>query len=65
MHTEYGVRNALNVYGINTSMTGGAPLDYHGVINNIKENDNVLITEANSNRYLLLGRNLIIQIIMN
>ena len=32
-------------------MTGGAPLDYHGVINNIKENDNVLITEANSNRY--------------
>ena len=51
VHTEYGVRNALNVYGINTSMTGGAPLDYHGVISDIKENDNVLITEANSNRY--------------
>ena len=51
VHTEYGVKNAKDVYGIDTTMTGGALLPYDGVINNISSNDNVLITDASSNRY--------------
>ena len=51
VHTEYGVKNAKDVYGIDTTMTGGALLPYDGVISNISSNDNVLITDASSNRY--------------
>lgn len=51
IHTEYGVKNALNVYGLNTSTAGAQPLPYYGVISDIATSDNVLITEANSNRH--------------
>ena len=51
VHTEYGVKNANNVYGINTTMTGGSLLPYDGVISTISSNDNVLITDANSSKY--------------
>ena len=51
VHTEYGVKNASDVYGINTTMTGGSLLPYDGVISTISSNDNVLITDANSSKY--------------
>lgn len=51
VHTEYGVKNALNVYGINTTMSGGSKLPYYGVISDIKTSANVLLNNANSNVY--------------
>ena len=35
VHTKYGVRNALEVYGITTTETGGTRLPYKGVNQNI------------------------------
>ena len=51
VHTEYGVNNAKDVYGIDTTMTGGSLLPYDGVISTISSNDNVLITDASSSKY--------------
>lgn len=50
-HTEFGVQNAQNIYGITTSMTGGALLPYDGVTSEIKAGDHVLLQNANSNSY--------------
>ncbi len=50
-HTEFGVLNARNVYGITTSQTGGALLPYDGVTSEIGSGDGVLIQNANSTNY--------------
>lgn len=50
-HTEYGVQNALNTYGLYTTQTGGSPLPYYGVINSISMRDNVGINNATSATY--------------
>jgi hypothetical protein len=50
-HTEFGVTNAQSVYGLNTSTTGGSLLPYYGVISDISEGNNVLLSNANSNAY--------------
>ena len=55
-HTQYGVQNAQNVYGITTSQVGGAVLPYGGVISEISSADNVLIQNANSATYPSLFR---------
>ena len=55
-HTQYGVQNAQNVYGITTSQVGGAVLPYDGVISEISSADNVLIQNANSATYPSLFR---------
>lgn len=55
-HTEYGVQNALNTYGIHTTQTGGSLLPYYGVISDISSANNVLIQNANSNSYPSLFR---------
>lgn len=51
VHTEFGVKNAKDVYGIITSQVGGSLLPYDGVINNITASNNVKINEASSSRY--------------
>lgn len=56
VHTEFGVKNASDIYGINTSQTGGALLPYDGVISEIGANNNVLIQNANSANYPNLFR---------
>lgn len=55
-HTQYGVQNAQNVYGITTSQVGGAVLPYDGVIAEIGSANNVLIQNANSATYPSLFR---------
>lgn len=51
VHTEGGVAQAKNIYGINTSLTGGALLPYDGVINPVTTAQNVLVQNANSATY--------------
>ncbi len=48
VHTEFGVRNAREVYNIETSQTGAARIPYDGIISEINSRDNVLIRNANS-----------------
>lgn len=51
VHTEGGVKNALDVYGISTTKTGGSLLPYDGVISELITNDGVTIDKANSTNY--------------
>lgn len=50
-HTQYGVSNALNTYGITTTTTNASIIPYDGVINEINTGDHILLQEANSNKY--------------
>lgn len=50
-HTESGVRNAMEVYGISTTKTGGSLLPYDGVINEITSSDNIKLSDANASNY--------------
>ena len=49
-HTEYGVKNASNIYGISTSQTGGQRLPYKGVNSEIT-GKGVLISSTDSSPY--------------
>ena len=51
VHTESGVRNALEVYGITTTTTNGSLLSYDGVISEITTADGVSLEQANSTNY--------------
>ena len=49
-HTEYGIENARNIYGINTSATGAARLPYKGINSEIT-GKGVLISATDSSPY--------------
>src|SRR5574344_1954621 len=51
VHTQYGLENALNIYGITTSMANAAALSYDGVIEEIPENQNIALGNASANNY--------------
>lgn len=51
VHTESGVRNAFDVYGITTTTSNGSLLSYDGVISEITTADNVSLDKANSTNY--------------
>ena len=48
VHSSSAVSNARDVYGINTTETGGALIRYDGVINEIRSADNITLRDANS-----------------
>lgn len=62
VHTAYGVENALNVYGITTTMAGGRLLGYAGVIDEIKTSDNVAIQNATAAKYPHLFKNVTVDV---
>ena len=49
-HTNYGISNALNVYGITTT-SPGTKLNYDGVAGEISKNLGITVDKANSNMY--------------
>lgn len=50
IHTEYGLNNAKNVYGITTTSPGDR-LSYDGVASEISKSENITINNAKSNIY--------------
>lgn len=51
VHTEHGVEQARDVYGLSTSMTGASRLPYYGISAPIPKNANVLVQNANSIKF--------------
>lgn len=51
VHSITAIKNAYDTYGIVVNQTGNNKIDYDGVIDEIKLSDNVLLNEANSNKY--------------
>jgi len=50
-HSENGIKNALQVYGIKASESNSERIIYDGIISEISKNTNVIINEANENKY--------------
>lgn len=48
MHTPTGISNAREVYGINVNQSGNSIISYDGVIDDIVEEDDILISNATS-----------------
>lgn len=51
IHTEEAVRHAFSVYGINTSVTGGARLSYDGIIAEFDKDSNITVNRATASNY--------------
>lgn len=51
VHTTAAIANAFDVYGITTTATGAAAINYDGVINEMDTEDNILLSNAKSNNY--------------
>ena len=50
-HTKMAIQNAANLYGMNLSEINEKQIIYHGVISEIKESNNVLLSKTYSNDY--------------
>lgn len=50
-HTENGVKNAKDVYNIETSTTNGKQIPYDGLISEITKENKVFVGDANSKNY--------------
>lgn len=51
VHCLTAIKNAYDTYGITVTQSGNNKIEYDGVISDIQINDNVLLKEANSNKY--------------
>lgn len=56
VHTEHGVNHARDTYGISTSQAGALKINYDGVIGEIPETSQVLVSNAKSSSYPSLFR---------
>lgn len=50
-HTSMSVQNASNLYGMNIRENNESLISYYGVVNEIKESDNILIQNLYSSNY--------------
>lgn len=50
-HTAYGVSNAKNVYGVDTSLVGGNRISYDGIISEISSNQGIYLNSAKASLY--------------
>lgn len=50
-HTSYGVSNAKNIYGVDTSLVGGARISYDGIISEISSKENIYLNAAKASLY--------------
>ena len=50
-HTAYGVSNAKNVYGVDTSLVGGNRISYDGIISEISSNQSIYLNSAKASLY--------------
>lgn len=50
-HSENGIRNASQVYGLNVNNLDGKQILYDGLISNISKTNNVLVSDANADKY--------------
>jgi len=51
VHTEGGIKNAKEVYGINVSKSNNKEILYDGLVANITKNDKILIEDANNKNH--------------
>lgn len=50
-HSENGIKNAKEVYGIDTKTNNNEQILYDGLVANITKNDKILIADANNTNY--------------
>lgn len=50
-HSENGIKNAKEVYGINATLNNSEQILYDGLVANITKNDKILIAEANNKNH--------------
>lgn len=55
-HSENGIRNAKQVYGLDVSSSNSSQVVYDGLINEITKEDKVYVSKANQNTYPNLFR---------
>ena len=48
VHTEHGIRNALNTYGITTTQTNASIIPYDGVVGTVSSSSMIGLSKANS-----------------
>jgi len=51
VHTEHGIKNAKEVYGINATLNNSEQILYDGLVANITKNDKILIGDANNKNH--------------
>ncbi len=51
VHTEFGVKNALNVYGIRTTRTNAGIIGYDGVVGTVRSSSKIKMNRANASNY--------------
>ena len=56
VHTEHGVNHARDTYGISTSTSGASKIAYDGVISEIPEAQQILVSNAKASSYPSLFR---------
>ena len=56
-HSENGIKNASQVYGINVGKVNAEQIKYDGLINKIEKKDKVFVSKANAKSYPNLFKN--------
>lgn len=56
-HSENGIKNASQVYGINVGRVNAEQIKYDGLINKIEKKDKVFVSQANAKKYPKLFKN--------